>query len=512
MTGNQNHLLERLDDTNPVHQALMESSRDALTEVLKDFVFTDCQIETLPTQKRGVPFVHNSFFYMSANKMNALVCISMSPEALQNSVKRILGESTVTEADAVDAAQELANILYGLIKKRLQHYGFSFGLANYQYAKMKPLTPLLTEEVRYGFEFFIGSDLGPLCAKILYDTISINLPKGEERQSTVNSTYLKGYQAVKLGEFSSDKKIDFDIFIHLRLNNKILMYKRGGDFISEDILKRFKTHRIETFYIRDEDQSKFIDYIATKAASVVKNEDLAIREKQEVIEAVAKNLISGMFDDPDNSDAYLKTAHEVVNRFVDEILTAEDPLKKIFNRLETQLQSMETHACNVQALSTVMAMILGYTTEKALISVALGALFHDIGYSKIPKELHSSDESQLSVQELEIVKQHPMLGVDIISQSATDFPYESKLIIQQHHERHDGSGYPLGIKGFQTYELSKVVALANEFENRLQRSPTVSREDIIRSWWSDLNQDGPKKFDPVVFKRIFGKLVPAAFS
>lgn len=508
----QNHLLEKLDDTNPIHSVLMDTCREALVEVLKDFVFTDAIIEPLPTQKKGAPFPHNAFFYMSANKMNALVCISLSQEALENTVKRILGESKVTESDAIDAAQELSNILYGAIKKRLQYQGFSFGLGTYQYAKKKPLSPLLDEDVRYGYEFFIVSDLGGMCAKILYDTVDISIPEKKEKQVSINSTYVKEYQAVRLGEFSTDKAIDFDVFIHLRLNNKMLLYKRGGDFISEDILNRFRTHRIETFYIREIDSSKLIDYIAKKTAQIIKDKDISIKEKQEKIEVVAKNLISGFFDDPDNADTYLSTAHEVVNKLIEELLEDEDPLKNIFKRLDTMLKSMQAHANNVQALSTVMAMSLGYTSDKALTAIAMGSLFHDIGYSRIPKELHHRDISELNETEAALVKQHPTLGLGIISNSTTEFSYETKLIIQQHHERHDGSGYPEGLKGFQTYELSKVVAIANEFDNLMYRSPNLSREEVLKRWWADLSTAPSKKFDPVLFKKIFSKLVPQLFN
>lgn len=511
MSENKNHLLDMLDDSNPVHQALLDCSKESLVEVLRDFVFTEALVDTIPSNKRLAPFVHNAFFYMNANKMNALVCVSMSQEALEKSVQRILGETKTTEAEAVDAAQELSNILYGAIKKRLQYYGFSFGLATYQYEKTKPLAPLLEEEVRYGYEFFISSDLGPICAKILYDTVDIKFPDGKAAAKTVNSTFLKGYQAVKMGEFVSDSKIEFDIFLHLRLNNKLIMYKRGGDLISGDILNRFKAHQIDTFYIRDEDQSKFIEYISNKASEVLKDSKISIKEKQEKVEMIARNLISGFFEDPDNSETFLKNSHEVVNRMVEEILADDDPIKKVFAKLETQLKSMETHACNVQALATVMAMILGYTTEKALTSIALGSLFHDIGYSKLPKDLHNRDENTLTPEELEQVKTHPMKGVEVINASATEFPNETKLIIQQHHERHDGSGYPLGIKGFQTYELSKVVGIANELENRARRNTSGAHVEVIREWWKELSVGGSKKFDPVLFKRIFSKLTPEVF-
>ncbi|MFP5518899.1 MAG: HD-GYP domain-containing protein [Bdellovibrionia bacterium] len=515
MSSEQNTLnanLESLDDANPVHQALLTCGKDALVEVFRDFVFTDVQVETIPTQKKGAPFPHNAYFYMNANRMNALVCVSLSQQAFENTVKKILGESEFKEADAADAAQELSNIFYGSIKKRMQINGYSFGLATYQFAKLKPLTPLLKEEVRYGYEFFVNSDLGPICAKILYDTVAISFKEKNSLRSVINHQYLDGYQSVRLGEFVSDEKILFDIFIHLKLNNKLILYKRGGDRISNEVLKRFHSYHIETVYIKNEDQSKFVEYIAGKAANLIKDKEMPLKEKQDKVEAIAKNLVAGFFTDTENVEDYLKVSHEVVNQIIEEILQDDDPFKKVFAKLQSQLKNMETHACDVQALSTVMAMVLGYTSEKALASIALGSLFHDIGYSKLPKELHNRDENGLTPEEFAKVKEHPQIGVDIINNSMTDFSYETKLIIQQHHERHDGSGYPLGIKGFQMYELSKVVGIANELDNRIRRDSAKPYDKLVRNWWEELSRQETKKFDPVLFKKIFSKLTPEVFT
>jgi len=83
---------------------------------------------------------------------------------------------------------------------------------------------------------------------------------------------------------------------------------------------------------------------------------------------------------------------------------------------------------------------------------------------------------------------------------------------QQHHERHDGSGYPYGLKGFQTYELAKVVALANDVENRIRRQPETHPEEVMKAMWLQLNSPGGKIHDPQLFKRIFEKMMPQIFA
>lgn len=515
--SNNNHLLETLDDNNPIHDLFLKSCQESIIEIFRTFVMTEVSLRTVPGPKLESTEPHNTHFIMSANRLNCMVNISFKGDSLLAVAKRILGEEKQSLPSAIDASKELSNILYGCIKKRLQHDGFSFGLAQYLYSIKTPPEPLLNEEVRYGFDFGVQSDLGVINVRALYDTIEFSSDKNkvvvgknkDEAKDKSVTRYVEGYQAVKLTDLAIGSEIDFDLFIHFPLNNRIFLYKRGGDSLSESTYNRFKNFKFDYFYLHNEDQSRFVDYMAKQAAAMLSDPKLAVSERSQKAQAIASNLISGYFDDPENRDSYLKLSHEVCQRMLDEMLSDDDPIKNLFSKLTYQMQGIQAHSANVQAMSMVMGLALGYVNPKLLVSLSLGALFHDIGYTQIERSLHHKPESELTEKEKEIIHQHPKVGADIVAGSNADFPYEAILIIMQHHERSDGSGYPRGLKGFQIYELSKVVAIANDFDNAMiiageKANPT----EIVKKMWLDLNEPKNRKHDLSLFQKIFEKLIP----
>ena len=120
------------------------------------------------------------------------------------------------------------------------------------------------------------------------------------------------------------------------------------------------------------------------------------------------------------------------------------------------------HALNVSSLSVLIARDVGIRKQE-IENLAMGALFHDIGELKYSNEIllrktqHPSDSSLL------ILKKHPKYGRDLVS-SFPNFPYEGLQIISQHHERLNGSGYPLGLRKESINEYAKIVMVADEYD------------------------------------------------
>lgn len=122
------------------------------------------------------------------------------------------------------------------------------------------------------------------------------------------------------------------------------------------------------------------------------------------------------------------------------------------------------HGLNV----SVLAMMLGRSCElgdEELVAVGLGGLFHDIGKSRIPSSvLHKRGE--LTKAEQSFIEQHPAYGVEM-AQDIDEFPPEVLSIIAQHHEAIDGSGYPEGLKREEITRLTRIVQIANVYDNSL---------------------------------------------
>ncbi|TDK68198.1 HD-GYP domain-containing protein [Sapientia aquatica] len=121
---------------------------------------------------------------------------------------------------------------------------------------------------------------------------------------------------------------------------------------------------------------------------------------------------------------------------------------------------MYTHALNVAILSMILAKEMGFSIEEIKL-IGLGAVFHDVGCTDIPRRIKEKNEP-LTPAEAEIMHRHCKNGIDICNR--LQLPYEALLIVWQHHERTDGSGYPARLRDKQISPLASIVAVADAFD------------------------------------------------
>ncbi|HYO19221.1 MAG TPA: HD domain-containing phosphohydrolase, partial [Dermatophilaceae bacterium] len=109
------------------------------------------------------------------------------------------------------------------------------------------------------------------------------------------------------------------------------------------------------------------------------------------------------------------------------------------------------HQCRVGALSAAVAVALGLPDD-VISGIRVAGRLHDIGKIAVPAEILSRPV-KLTPAEMELVKCHPRSGFDIVH--GIDFPWPVAEMVLQHHERFDGSGYPLGLRGDQVLQGSR---------------------------------------------------------
>ncbi|MEN6480666.1 MAG: HD domain-containing phosphohydrolase, partial [Anaerolineaceae bacterium] len=131
-------------------------------------------------------------------------------------------------------------------------------------------------------------------------------------------------------------------------------------------------------------------------------------------------------------------------------------------------------------------------SEEELRVLRLSSLLHDIGKLGIKEEILQKSGA-LSEQEWAGLKTHPELGKNLIK----DISYLNNVseIIYSHHERWDGSGYPLGLSGIEIPKLARIFAIADVYDAlasdkpyRPRYSPSEARQFI--------NEQSGILFDP----------------
>ena len=122
------------------------------------------------------------------------------------------------------------------------------------------------------------------------------------------------------------------------------------------------------------------------------------------------------------------------------------------------------HSMNVCCLCLTIGRYL-FLPEVDLKALGVGALLHDIGKTRIPKEIINKP-GKLTEKEFSIIKKHPKWSLEILSEnsSGSKLTYDSINLAYEHHERFDGSGYPLGIKEFRINQFALIAAIADVFD------------------------------------------------
>lgn len=125
------------------------------------------------------------------------------------------------------------------------------------------------------------------------------------------------------------------------------------------------------------------------------------------------------------------------------------------------------HQKSVAQLSCLIGEKLGFSQDR-IEGLKLGSLIHDIGKLAIPSDILNKP-SRLSEQEYALVKMHPLQGAEIIEE--VEFPWPIRLMVLQHHERLDGSGYPYGLTADQICDEAKIIAVADVADSMLSHRP-----------------------------------------
>ena len=131
---------------------------------------------------------------------------------------------------------------------------------------------------------------------------------------------------------------------------------------------------------------------------------------------------------------------------------------------------------------------LSINERKTLI---LGALVHDIGKIEIPRDILNK-KGKLEPHEWDIMKKHVTWGKEIIS---TDKTHEDLIpLVELHHERYDGNGYPYGLKGDNIPKLARILCIIDSFDAMTTErpyQPTKTFEEAI----VELRECAGKQFD-----------------
>lgn len=227
----------------------------------------------------------------------------------------------------------------------------------------------------------------------------------------------------------------------------------------------------------------------------------AARRTYEESVAVSRELFDGARMGRSTNVKQLKHA---VQNIVDGVLHNEASLRGL-SALKDYDDYAFTHAVNVCIFCVAIGRRLGLSKSQ-LYDLGLAALVHDIGMSRIPREIHTKGEA-LTDAEREVVEGHTWLGA-LSAFELRDYgeiPLQSMIVAYEHHLKTDGTGYPRSVRPREPSVFSKIVAVASAFDaatNERAYSKARPADEVLRSFW----EEDDLGFDPVIVKALINLL------
>ncbi|MBA3005824.1 MAG: response regulator [Proteobacteria bacterium] len=127
------------------------------------------------------------------------------------------------------------------------------------------------------------------------------------------------------------------------------------------------------------------------------------------------------------------------------------------------------HEQRVTSLALAIARELELAEERYE-GLGLAATIHDLGKVAIPSEILAKPGKLTSI-EYQLIQTHAQIGYDILTEGTAEFPWPIKTIVHQHHERINGSGYPLGLSGHDLLIESRILSVADVVEAMASHRP-----------------------------------------
>jgi HD-GYP domain-containing protein (c-di-GMP phosphodiesterase class II) len=174
---------------------------------------------------------------------------------------------------------------------------------------------------------------------------------------------------------------------------------------------------------------------------------------------------------------------------------SEQAARTILKALDAKDSYTFGHSMRVAYFSLVTGRELGLTGDD-LSELELSAIFHDIGKIGTPDAVLNKP-SRLSEDEFQVMKQHPEKTYEILQ----DFPHFEKIALNArfHHERFDGKGYPLGLKGEDIPVAARIILIADTFDAMTSTRPY--RKGLpYEVAYSELIQFSGTQFDPKIVR------------
>lgn len=324
----------------------------------------------------------------------------------------------------------------------------------------------------------------------------------------------KGYIYDSIEESSIDNDAIFEKIAELALKLvdgevcSILLFDQQDNEFHPKVIKSDKNSNPDDFKHSSAIKMVFNEVIERKEAVVINSNEhpdvapslicapLMIRNSILGILSIRKKKNREIFSKKDLNNILSLTKRaslNLENKILYESLYSNimDTLKSLISSIQARDHYTEEHSERVTEMALKIADQMNCSIKEKE-SLKIAGILHDVGKIAVPDSILLKPGS-LTLEEYLVIKNHPTIGENILK--PVMLLDKERRIVQCHHERYDGKGYPLGLSGQDIPFLARILAVADSFDAMTNNRPYRSAMTIEKAI-EELNCNKNMQFDP----------------
>lgn len=243
-----------------------------------------------------------------------------------------------------------------------------------------------------------------------------------------------------------------------------VLFCKTGDRLGPERLSRLST-TVLSLYIDRRGSRAYQQYLRSNWSEIVLQISDAAGQVS-VVGDIVREVLGDEFR-AGNTDSILSAARELAGCICDVIIEKDCLASELHEVLQHDYDTV-THSTNVALYCVVLARKLGFAAQD-LRDIALGGLLHDIGKVGLDENLLQKPGQLTKLQYREIMR-HPMIGFEKLV-NHRDIRFPQLMMIYQHHERMDGTGYPVRVIAEEIHPWARICSIADAYTSLTSYRP-----------------------------------------
>lgn len=264
---------------------------------------------------------------------------------------------------------------------------------------------------------------------------------------------------VSLATFGISSAVGIDLFLRTSPTDPAVLLCNAADDGHLQTVQRLLGEGLTRVYIRREDRHHYQQFLRENWQELISDNSRSSIERTAIISDVIRDVLNEQFDH--GTTQSIVTSCQSYGAATSELIGREPIVLRDLVTVLHHDYGTFTHSTNVSAYAVLLGKELGYPAED-LEQIAVGGLLHDLGKLEISSKILNKP-GKLDEEEFRVIRKHPAMGMARVA-DRDDLSFGQLMMIYQHHERCDGSGYPVGCTADEIHPWAKLCAIVDVFE------------------------------------------------